>query len=326
MDYDRSMKRLLACATLLVLATASADAQTPRLCFITFDPGNLQSNRYDAFFGGLKALGYETGKNLQIDYRSAEGQGDRFASLAAECVKQRSAVIVVTTTPAALAAKKATTSIPIVMTALADPVGSGLVQSLSRPGGNVTGPSLLAPVLAAKRLEVLKEAFPGVSRVLVLSYLTDPIAGPQIKALETAARRLNVRLLVHEIRAADDVATAFDAGIKEGADAVMVTNESIFMVNRKRVVELAAKHRLPGMYFHRAFAEAGGLLVYAANYADLYRRAATYVDRILKGAKPADLPIEQPTELEFVINLKVAKALGISIPATVLIRANQVIE
>ena len=247
-------------------------------------------------------------------------------TLAADCVRLKADVIVVTTTPGAQAAKNATRTIPIVLHALGDPVATGLVASLARPGGNVTGVTQMSSGLAAKRLELLKEAVPRVSRVLVLAYLVDPIAPPQVKELETAARSLGVKLLVQDIRTADDLPAAFDAGAKERAEGLLTTSASLFVVQRKRVVELAAQHRMPGMYPYRLVVDAGGLMAYDSYTSDLQARAATYVDKILKGAKPADLPVEQPTKFELIINLKTAKALGLTIPQSVLQRADQVIE
>ena len=250
-----------------------------------------------------------------------------FRALAAECLRLKADIIAVSTTPAAQAAKNATRTIPIVMIALGDPVGTGLVDSLAQPGGNVTGMSLMVPELAAKRLELLKEAVPGISRVLVLSYLADPIAPLQVKALKEAARSLGVTLQIHDIQTADDLPAAFDAGARERAEGLLTTAESIFVVHRARVSELAARYRLPAMYpYSIQVADAGGLMAYDVNFPDLERRAATYVDRILKGAKPSDLPVQQPTKFALVINLKTAKALGLEVPPTLLARADEVIE
>jgi putative ABC transport system substrate-binding protein len=311
----------------LPLATEAQPAgRIPRLCFLTFDPGTPQSSRFNPFFQGLRDLGYVDGQTITIDYLSADGRGERFAALAVDCLRLKADIIVVTTTPAAQAAKNATRTIPIVMGPLGDPVGTGLVASLARPGGNVTGLTLMASGLAAKRLELLKEIVPRLSRVLVLSYLVDPIAAPQVKELESAAHSLGVKLLVRDIRTADDLPAAFDAGARERAEGLLTTAESIFVVQRKRVVQLAAQHRLPGMYPYRDMVEVGGLMSYGPNIADLNRRAATYVDKVLKGTKPADLPVEQPTKFEFVINSRTAKALGRTIPPVLLLRADQVIE
>jgi putative ABC transport system substrate-binding protein len=313
--------------TLAILpAHGQQTASIPRLCFLTFDPGTPQANRFNSFFQGLRDLGYADGQTISIDYLSADGQGERFPALAADCLRLKADIIVVTSTPAAKAAKNATRTIPIVMIALGDPVGTGLVDSLARPGANVTGQSFMAPGLAAKRLELLKEAVPRITRVLVLSYLTDPISTPQINELKTVAPSLGVKLQIHEIKTVDDFPAAFEAGIREGAEGLLTTVESIFFVHRARVIELAARHRLPAMYPLRIFVDAGGLMAYTHNSSDLYKRAATYVDRILKGAKPADLPIQQPTAFELLINLNTAKALGLTIPPSLRLRADQLIE
>ena len=301
----------------------------PRLCFLTFDPGTSRSpsTRFEAFFQSLPDLGYVDGKTLTLDYLSSTVRGEPFSALAAECVRLKADIIVASTTPAAQAAKNATHTIPIVMLALGDPVGTGLVDSLARPGGNVTGMSQMTSGLAAKRLELLKEVVPGISRVLVLSYLVDPIAPLQVKALKEAAPSLGVTLQIHDIRSADDLPAAFDAGAREHAQALLTTAESIFRVERARVTELSARHRLPAIYAYSSFVtEAGGLMAYDVDESDLHRRAATYVDKILKGARPADLAIQQPTKFQLVINLKAAKALAITIPRSLLLRADQVIE
>jgi putative ABC transport system substrate-binding protein len=230
------------------LAAGAQPRKIPRLCFLTFDPGTPQSTRFTPFFQGLRDLGYVDGRNIAIDYLSVDGQAERFPTLAADCVRLKADVIVVTTTPGAQAAKNATRTIPIVLHALGDPVATGLVASLARPGGNVTGVTQMSSGLAAKRLELLKEAVPRVSRVLVLAYLVDPIAPPQVKELETAARALGVKLLVQDIRTADDLPAAFEAGARERAEGVLTPAESIFFVQRARVIELAARHRLPAMY------------------------------------------------------------------------------
>jgi putative ABC transport system substrate-binding protein len=309
-----------------IAARAQQPAKLPRLCFLTFDPGPLQSTRFGAFFDGLRDLGYVQGQTITIDYLTADGQAERYPALAAQCVRLGADVIVTTTTPATQAAKHATHAIPIVMIGLGDPVGTGLVDSLARPGGNVTGLSQMTPSVAVKRLELLRELVPQISRVLVLSHLSDPIAAPQVKALEETARSLGIKLQIRDIRAAGDLAVAFDAGVQERAEGVMATGESIFVVNRARLLELAARHRLPGVYHHKAIAEAGGLMAYQPVITVMHRRAATYVDKLLKGAKPADLPIEQPTKFEFVLNLKTAKALGLTVPPTLLARVDEVIE
>jgi len=314
----------------LFVAPLAAGAQPagkiPRLCFLTFDPGTPQSSRFGPFFQGLRDLGYVEGQTITIDYLSADGQGERFPSLAADCLRLKADIIVVTTTPAAQAAKNTTRMIPIVLYPLGDPVATGLVASLARPGGNVTGLTYMASGLAAKRLALLKEAVPKISRVLVLSYLVDPIAAPQVKELERAAHSLGVTLLVRDIRTADDLPAAFDAGAREGTEGVLTTGESIFFVESERVVQLAAQHRLPALYPFRVMVEDGGLMAYDSYTSDLHARTATYVDRILKGAHPSDLSVEQPTKFELVINLKTAKALSITIPLSLLARADEMIE
>ena len=232
-----------------------------------------------------------------------------------------------TTTPAAHLLKKATSTIPIVMMALGDPLGTGLVDSLSHPSGNITGMSSMVPELAVKRLELLRELVPGISRVLVLSYLADPIAPLQIKAMEQAAASIALTLQVRDSRIGEDIPVAFDAGTREGAEGLLVTSESMFIVHRARVTELAARYRLPAVYpFVLPVLENGGLMAYAVRFPDLHRSAALYVHRILNGAKPADLPVQQPSKFDLIINLKTAKALNLTIPPTLLARADEVIE
>jgi putative tryptophan/tyrosine transport system substrate-binding protein len=301
----------------------------PRLCFLTLEPGALQtrSPRFDAFFQTLRELGYVDGQSIIIDYLSAEDHGERFPDLVAECLHRMADVIVPSTTPAAQVAKNATSTVPIVMIALGDPVGTGPVNSLAQPGGNVTGMSLMVLELATKRLELLKDAVPTISRVLVLTYLVDPIAPLQVKAMTVAAPSLGITLQVHDIRSADDLPAAFDAAVREGAEGLIVTAESIFVTHRARVSELTARHRLPAMYpFAMQVREGGGLTAYDVIAADLHKRTASYVDRILKGAKPSDLPVQQPAKFELVVNLKAAEALGLTFPPNFLDRADEVIE
>ncbi len=324
-----------ALALVLVLSVLAAplaiEAQPagriPRLCVLTFDPDRLESSRFAPFIQGLRDLGYVNGRTISIDHLfPADGRSERFPALAAECLRLNPDIIVVTTTPAAQAAKNATRTIPIVMVPLGDPVRTGLVASLARPGGNVTGLTFMASGLSAKRLELLKEAAPKISRVLVITYLIDPIAPPQIEELETAASSLGVKLLVQDIRTADDLPAAFDAGVKWRAEGLLTTGESILVVHHKRVVDLAAQHRLPAMYPYRRIVQSGGLMAYDSLTPDLIARPATYVDRILKGAKPSDLPVEQPTKFELGLNLKTAKALGLTIPPSLLQRADEVVQ
>jgi ABC-type uncharacterized transport system substrate-binding protein len=325
----RALLTMLVLLTVPLVSAGQPPNAIPRLCFLTLEPGTLQtrSPRFDAFFQTLRELGYVDGQSIIIDYLSAADQGERFPALVDECVRRKAAVIVATTTPAALVAKNATASIPIVMIALGDPLGTGLVKSYARPEGNVTGMSLMVPELATKRLELLKEAVPGLTRVLVLTYLLDPIAPLQVKAMQEVAPALGVTLLVHDIQTAEDIPVAFDAAVKAGAEGLIVTAESLFVTYRVRVSELAAQHRLPAMYpFAIQVRDGGGLMAYDVIAADLHRRAAGYVDKILKGAKPAELPIQQSSKFDLVINLKTAQALGLTIPPTFLMRADEVIR
>jgi putative ABC transport system substrate-binding protein len=284
---------------------------------------------YEAFRQGLRDLGYVEGRNVVIEYREAEGKYDRLPALAAELVALKVDVILAGGTPATLAAKPATRTLPIVFAAVADPVTSGLVTSLARPGGNVTGLSVLAPELVGKCLELLKQAVPGVSRVAVLWHpgaLGERTEKDMLKGADVAARALGVRLQFLGTRGPDEFDRAFSDMTRARAGALTVLGSAMFLTERGRLVDLAAKHRLPAVYPWREGADAGGLMAYRPNVADLFRRAATYVDKILKGAKPGDLPVEQPTKFELVINLKTAKALGLTIPPSVLGRADEVIQ
>jgi putative tryptophan/tyrosine transport system substrate-binding protein len=298
----------------------------PRLCFLGFSPYALGRQPWiDKFFQALRDLGYMDGRSIIIDYLSADSRNDRFPSLAAECLRRKADVIVPATTPAAQVARDATRTIPIVMLPLGDPVGTGLVESLARPGANVTGTTYMVTELAAKRLELLKEAVPGVSRVLVLTYLTDPIARLQVNAIKEASRSLGVTLQIHDIRTADDLPAAFDAAAGEGADGLIEAGATILIDNRARVNQLASRHRLPAIYGSPLFARDGGLMSFQADMGDLLRSSASYVDRVLKGAKPADLPVQRPTKFQLLVNLKTAKALGLTISPAFLARA-EVIE
>ena len=282
----------------------------------------------DAFVQGLGDLGYVEGRNLVIEYRFAEGKLDQFPALAAELVALKVKVIVAPPTPAAEAAKQATKTIPIVFAGVGDPVGSGLVTSLARPGGNVTGLSSVGAELVGKRLEVLKQAVPGVDRVAVLwlpGALGERTDKDMLTGADVAARALGLQLQFVEARSADEFARAFSDMSSARAGALTVLPSNRFFREHRRLVELAAEKRLPAVYTSREFVDAGGLMSYGANQPDLFRRAATYVDKILKGTKPADLPVEQPTKFELVINLKPAKALGITIPQLLLGRADEVI-
>ena len=318
---------ILAVPAAPLLAEAQQPTTVPRLCFLTFDPDASRSTRWSAFFESLHDLGYVDGQTITVAYLSANGHGEQFPALAAECLRLKADIIVVSTTPAAQAAKTATRTIPIVMLGLGDPVGAGLVDSLARPGRNVTGNTLIVSELTAKRLSLLKEAVPSISRVLVLSYLADPIAPLQVEALKAVAPSLGVTLQIQDIKTADDLAAAFDAGAGKRADGLLTTAESIFSVQRARVGALAIRYGLPSMSpFLSQVTDAEGLMAYDVDIPDIQRRAAIYVDRILKGSKPGELPVERPTKFQFVINLRTARALRLTIPSRVLDTADEVIQ
>jgi putative ABC transport system substrate-binding protein len=275
---------------------------------------------------GLRELGWIEGQNFAIETRFADGNSDRLAALAVELVRQRVDLILVGSTPGTLAAKIATGSIPIVMVTTGDPVGGGLVASLARPGGNVTGVTALGQALTAKRLELIKEAVPGITRVAILTDPGSPYTAPFLKDREQIARTLGLELRVLEARDPGNLERVLARMGAERAGALMVLSDVMFITHRKRIVELVAKSRVPAVYPDREFVDAGGLMFYGASIADMYHDAASYVVKILKGAKPAELPVEQPTKLELIINLKTAKALGLTIPPAVLARADRVVE
>jgi putative ABC transport system substrate-binding protein len=320
----------LACAFLAAPFAAEAQqaAKVARIGWLGIDRTAAPHLR-EAFLQGLRDLAYVEGRNVVIEYRDAEGKIERLPALAAELVSLKVDVIVAAVSAAALAAKQATRTIPIVFPAVSDPVATGLVTSFSRPGGNSTGLSFFAPELVGKSMQLLKRAAPGVSRVAVLwepSAFAEHQGKALLKAAEVAARTLGVRLQIVKAPGPDDFEMAFSEMIGARADALIVLTSATFVQARRRLVDLAAKSRLPAMYPLREYVGAGGLMFYGPNILDQYRRAATYVDKILKGAKPADLPVEQPTKFELVINLKTAKALGLTIPQSLLQRADQVIE
>jgi putative tryptophan/tyrosine transport system substrate-binding protein len=283
----------------------------------------------DAFRQGARELGYVEGQNIVVEYRAAEGRLDRFPALAAELVRLKVNLIVAGSTAAARAAQQATTTIPIVAPTMGDPAGDGLVASLARPGGNITGLTFLGPELAPKRLELLKETLPKMSRVVGIWHpgsLSERTAKDMLSQTETAARTLGVHLELVEVRSPDEIDRAFSTMARQRPDAFVMFPSVMFFIERRRVVDLADKHRLPTIYVSREFVDIGGLFSYGASIADLFRRTATYVDKILKGAKPADLPVEQPTKFELIVNLKTAKALGLTIPQSLLQRADEVIQ
>jgi putative ABC transport system substrate-binding protein len=322
-------KFLICSLTGALLATASlVEAQQtklPRVGFLIGGSSSSESLRIEAFRRGLSELGYVEGKNITIEYRYAEGNIERLPKLAAELVRLNVDMIVAPG-PASRAAKNATGTIPVVVTNVGDPVGTGLVASLAQPGGNVTGLSSLTPDLGGKQLEILKEAFPATSRVAV--FWTRGV-GANTRWLEETkiiADQIGVRLQPVELRSADEFEVAFSAIKKDRASALIVLRNPLTTTHQSRTVELAAKSRLPAMYYDREFVDSGGLMSYGPNFSDLFRRAATYVDKILKGAKPAELPVEQPTKFELVINLKTANQIGLTIPPNVLAQADKVIK
>ena len=317
------------CATLLALCS-SAEAQQPaKIPRVGFQSTTSRSNvpaRLEAFRQGLRELGYVEGKNIVIEYRWAEGKAERLPALLDELVRLKVDVIVTSGPTPTRAAKEATVTIPIVMTWDYDPVGNGFVSSLARPGGNITGLSTLAPEISGKQLELLKEIVPKLSRVAVLGTSTVPGNADALRATELAAETLKVQLQYLEIRDRKDLETVFQAARKGRADAVLALASRVLVSDRTQVANLAVKSRLPVIYGESEHVESVGLMTYGVIITDLFRRAATYVDKILKGAKPADLPVEQPKTFEFIINLKAAKQIGLTIPPNVLVRADRVIR
>jgi putative ABC transport system substrate-binding protein len=287
---------------------------------------SAQESRLQAFKQGLRELGYIEGRNIAIEYRYAEGKLDRLPALAAELVGLKVDVIVTGGPQATRPAKKATATIPIVMAFDSDPVGNGFVASLARPGGNVTGLSALSPEISGKQLELLKEIVPKLSRLAVLGNSAEPANPQSLREIERAAGVFGVQLQHLDVLGPKDIETAFRAATKGRADALLALASPILNDQRTQILDFALKSRLPAIYFRPEFVEDGGLMSYATSFTDLSRRAATYVDKILKGAKPADLPVEQPTKFELVINLKAAKQIGLAIPPNVLARADKVIK
>jgi putative tryptophan/tyrosine transport system substrate-binding protein len=314
-----------------VLAEAQQPKKVPWIGLLIASSPSPASPRVEAFRQGLRDLGYVEGKDIVIEYRYGEGKPDRLPTLAAELVSLKIDIIVTGGSSPTRAAKEATVSIPIVMTQDIDPVGSGFVASLARPGGNITGLSNFAPELSGKRIELLKELAPNISRVAVLGALSLPANAQGLNAqalneVKLAAEALRVKLQYLDIQNPTDIKSAFRAASKGRAEAVLALPGAVLISHRTQIAGFAAKNRLPAIYYAAEFAEDGGLMSYAPNFADLSRRAATYVDKILKGANPADLPVEQPMKFELVINLKAAKQIGLTIPPNVLARADKVLK
>src|SRR2546425_3432587 len=308
------------------LAQAQQPTKVPRIGFLSAISPSAVAARIEAFRQGLRELGYVEGKNIVIEYRYAEGKPDRLSALAAELVRLKVDVIVTGGPAVNRPAKEATVTIPIVLGFDNDPVGNGFVASLARPGGNITGLSTHYPEISGKQLELLKDIIPRLSRVAVLGNSTVPGNAQALRETERAAGVFGVKLQYVEIENPEEIESAFRAARKGHADAVLVLGSQVVTSHAKQFAELAAKSQLPAIYWSPEFVEAGGLMTYSVSITDLFRRAATYVDKILKGAKPADLPVEQPTKFDLVINLKAAEQIGLTIPQSVLYRADKVIK
>jgi putative ABC transport system substrate-binding protein len=331
-DEKKVKRRIFAMAlcTVLFALCVSTHAQQPtkipRIGLLFTATPSAAAARIEAFRQGLRELGYVEGKNILIEQRYAEGQLNHMNELAAELVRLKVDVIVTIGPAATRPAKEATHAIPIVMGVDDDPVGNGFVASLARPGGNITGLASLAPEIGGKQLELLKEIVPRLSRVAVLGTSTQPGNAQSLREAEVAAGALAVKLQYLDVLSPKDIEPVFRTASNGRAEAVLVLRASIFFSHRKQIVDLAAKRQLPAMYYTTEYVEEGGLMTYGVSITDLFRRAATYVDKILKGAKPAELPIEQPTKFELVVNLKTAKRIGLTIPPNVLARADKVIK
>ncbi len=333
---DRRKSFLGACIVLVSLllanhaaaplaAVAQQPPKIPRIGYLGAFSPSAGAPVLESFRQGLRELGYVEGQSISIDYRWAEGRPDRFPALAAELIQLRVDVIVTYSNAAVAALQRATRTIPVVVAAMGDPVGSGFVASLARPGGNITGFSSLPEELGGKWLELLREAAPKISRVAVLAF-SQPSHRTYWTELQAAAQALKVTPQRQEVAGPDEIEHAFASLIKGRAQGLIVLPHAVTLDRRTQIVGLAAKHRLPGMYPFSSFVEAGGLMSYGTNFSDLHRRAATYVDKILKGAKPAELPVQQPTKFDLVINMKTAKALGLTLPQSVLIRTTDIVQ
>jgi len=305
---------------------ANAQSKTPRIGFMGNSTAALEANLVDAFREGLREHGYEEGRNIVIEYRWADGKYERFPALVAELIAGNVEVIVTAGTPAALAMKKATTTVPLVMVAVGDPVGTGLVPSLARPGANLTGLSSVAPDLEGKRLQLLREVVPALSHVAMFINSLNPFHVSSMRQARAAAQTMGIKLQLHDIRKSEDLDDAFAAIRKERPDAVLILADRVFLHNRERMIDFTKEQRLPNVNAYKELVEVGGLMSYGPSYEDMHKRAAIYVDKILKGAKPADLPIEQPSKFTFIVNLKAAKALGVTVPSQLLGLADELID
>jgi len=310
-----------------LMAEAQPAGRVYRIVYLGNSSVVLEADLVEAFRQGLRNLNYVEGRNIVIEYLWAEGRNDLFPALVAEAVRLKANVILTSGTPATLAAKEGTRTIPIVIAAMGDPISAGVVPSLARPGGNITGLASMTPEIDGKRLELLKELVPGLSRIAVLWNPTNPNNAARVNHIQAAAKTLRLTL-EPLVGAADsqDLDKSFATIAAARAEALVIESDRALLAHRAQIVDFATRRRLPALYPYREFVQAGGLVSYAPSYPAMFRRAATYVDKILKGAKPAELPVEQPTEFELVINMKTAKALGLTIPQSLLLRADQVIE
>jgi putative tryptophan/tyrosine transport system substrate-binding protein len=307
-------------------ARAQQTGKIPRVGFMGNSTAALEANLVGPFRAALRELGYEEGRNIAIEYRWAEGDYSRFPTLVAELLAQKVDVIVTAGTPAALAVKAATTTIPLVMVAVGDPVGTGIVTSLGRPGGNITGLSSIAPELEGKRLALLREVIPTLSHVAILWNPANPFHVASLRQARAAAEQLRIKLQSVEVRATEEIDAAIAVMKKERPEALLILADRVFLHDRKQLMDFATENRMAGVYAYRELVLEGGLMSFGPNYADMHRRAAIFVDKLLKGSKPADLPVEQPTKFELVINLKTAKMLGLTVPSMLLATADEVIE
>ena len=314
----------------ILLGPLAAPAQQTdtvyRIGFLGNSTAALEANLVGPFREGLRDLGYVEGRNVLIEYRWAEGKYDRFPALIGELLAQKVAVIVTAGTPAALAFKKATTSVPLVIAAIGDPVGTGIIPSLNRPGGNITGLTAISTEMDAKRLELLREVVPSASSIAVLWNASSPLQVLDEKQVQAAAKVLRMRVLSLGVTTEEEIKSALAAMARERPDALLVLPDRLLLHHRALIMDFATRHRLPGVHPYRELVEAGGLMSYGPSYADMHRRAAYFVDRILKGTKAGDLPVERPAKFDLVINMKTAKALGLTIPQSVLLRATEVIQ
>jgi ABC-type uncharacterized transport system substrate-binding protein len=307
-----------------LVARAQQVGKVYRIGILEAIPAAQNAANLDALRKGLRGLGYVEGRNLIIEYRSADGRAERFPDLASELVRLKADLIVTRGTPAARAAKKATETIPLVMATMGDP--RPIVASFAQPGGNITGVTTFSTELTAKRIELLKELVPNLSRVALLHNMGNPAVPPEWEETKTAARSLGLQAEILDVRGQGDIGRAFELAVRQHVDALVIGADGLTQMHQQTIIDLVARNRLPAVYPAREFVEAGGLIAYAVNYPDLYFRLASFVDKIFKGAKPAELPVEQPTKFELVINLKTAKALGLTIPQSLLLRADEVIQ